>query len=326
MRTAFFLILAAVFSLTLNAAKTLDLYFIDTEGGQATLIVPPSGQALLVDTGYGGNGGRDALRIAAAAKAAGVKHIEAVLITHFDADHVGGVRNLTEKFPVVKFYDKGVNIQTKDYPLDYSKAIASAMHQIVAPGDSIPVKDLKVTVVAASGKNIAGTGTPNASCSGVQPRAAEDDGENSQSAAIVVEFGKFRFLDPGDLPYNRELSLLCPANLLGKIDVYLTAHHGADSPAALAGINPRVVVMNNGARKGGEPDTWRRLHAIQGVEDLWQLHFAVAGGKDANSPDTMIANVDELDEGKYLKVSAAADGSFTVTNTRNKYTKSYGAR
>jgi competence protein ComEC len=318
----------ALGSLTLQGAKTLDLYFIDTEGGQATLIVAPSGQSLLVDTGYAGNGGRDALRIAAAAKAAGVKHIDNLLITHFHADHAGGVKNLLEKFSVANFYDKGVNSETNSYPAEYSAAISKAQHKVIAPGDPIPVKDLKVTVVAAAGKNIAEPGEPNSFCPAKLPldNPKQEEWENNQSAAILVEFGKFRFLDPGDLLYGRELSLLCPQNLLGTIDVYLTAHHGAESPAALAGTSPRVAVMNNGARKGGKPEAWRRLHAIPGLADLWQLHFAVGGGSEANSPDTMIANVDEQDEGKYLKLSALPDGSFTVLNTRNKYTKTYGAR
>jgi competence protein ComEC len=183
-------------------------------------------------------------------------------------------------------------------------------------------------VVAAAGKNIQRAGEPNPFCADVERRAAEKkgDGENPQAAAIVVEYGKFRFLDPGDLLYNRELSLLCPQNLVGKIDVYLTAHHGAESPRAISGMTPRVAIMNNGPRKGGRPDAWHRVRETPGLEDLWQLHFAVEGGRDANSPDTMIANVDEQCQGVYLKVSASADGSFTVFNPRNKYVKTYAAK
>jgi len=310
-----------------QAAKTLDIYFVDVEGGQATLVVSPSGQTLLIDAGYAGNSGRDALRIAAAAKAAGVKRIDNLLITHFHSDHVGGVKNLLEKLPVGAFLDKGISVETKDYPAEYSAAFSKGQHKVVTPGETIPVKDLKVTVLAAAGKNLEGRGESNAFCAGTQPRVGEEEeGENPQSAAVVIEFGKFRFLDPGDLPYNRELSLLCPQNLIGKIDLYLTSHHGAESPAAIAGMTPRVAIMNNGPRKGGEPEAWKRVHNVPGLEDLWQLHFSIAGGKDANTPDTMIANVDEQCQGVYLKVAAAADGSFTVTNPRNKYSKTYGAK
>jgi len=308
------------------AAKTLDIYFVDTEGGQSTLMIAPSGQTFLVDAGYSGNSGRDALRIAAAAKAAGVKRIDTLLITHFHSDHVGGVKNLLEKLPVATVVDKGASIETNGYPDEYAAAFAKAQHRVVAPGDSIAVKDLQITVVAAAAKNIQRAGEPNPFCAGVERRAAEQDGENPQSAAVVVEYGKFRFLDPGDLPYNRELSLLCPQNLVGRIDLYLTAHHGAESPRAISGMAPRVAIMNNGARKGGEPGAWRRVRETPGLEDLWQLHFAVDGGKDANAPDTMIANVDEQCQGVYLKVSASADGSFTVFNPRNKYMKTYAAK
>jgi hypothetical protein len=144
--------------------------------------------------------------------------------------------------------------------------------------------------------------------------------------AIIVEYKKFRFADLGDLVWNRELSLVCPQNLIGKVDLYLTTHHGGESPEGIWGMAPRVAIMNNGARKGGNPDAWRRIIKSPGLEDMWQLHFAVAGGKEANVPDTMIANVDEQCQGVHLKVSVAEDGSFTVTNPRNKYSKTYKAR
>src|SRR5690348_16593684 len=152
---------------TAQAAKTLELYFIDTEGGQATLVVGPSGQSLLIDAGYTGFGGRDTLRIAAAAKDAGVKHIDYLLITHFHDDHVGGVANLLDRLPVATFLDHGPSIETKDYPGPYAEALAKGQHRVVAPGDKIAIKDLDVTVVAAAGKVISRPGEPNANCMGV---------------------------------------------------------------------------------------------------------------------------------------------------------------
>ena len=310
-----------------QGAKTLDLYFIDVEGGQATLVVAPSGQSLLIDTGYTGFGGRDTVRIAAAAKDAGVKRIDTLLITHFHDDHVGGVANLLDRLPVTTFLDHGPSIETKDYPSPYAAAFAKGQHKVVAAGDKIPIKDVDVTVVAAAGKAIGGKGETNPNCAGIPERQSTDEaGENSQSVGIVITFGKFSFADLGDLTWNKELALLCPENRAGKIDLYLTTHHGGESPKAIWGMTPRVAIMNNGPSKGGDPAGWKNVMASPGLEDLWQLHFALAGGKETNVPDTFIANVDANDQGRHLKVSALADGSFTVTNPRNKFSKTYPAK
>lgn len=322
--TRWLLILLTACSGALQGAKTLDLYFIDTEGGQATLVVAPSGQSLLIDTGYTGFGGRDTLRIAAAAKDAGVKKIDTLLITHFHDDHVGGVANLLDRLPVAKFLDHGPSVETHGYPKPYAEAIAKGQHQVVVAGDKIAIKDLDVTVVAAAGKVIAERGDPNPYCAGIGDRQTSDEnGENSQSVGVVIRFGKFRFADLGDLSWNQELALLCPENKVGKIDLYLTTHHGGDSPKAIWGMTPRVAIMNNGPSKGADPLGWKNVRASPGLEDLWQLHFALAGGEETNVPDTFIANVDANDQGNHLKVSALADGSFTVTNPRNKFNKTY---
>ena len=314
-----------------QGAKTVDLYFIDVEGGQATLVVSPSGQSLLIDTGYTGFGGRDTLRIAAAAKEAGVKRIDTLLITHFHDDHVGGVANLLDRLPVGMFLDHGPSIETNGYPKPYEAAIAAAQHRVVAAGDKIPIKDLDVTVVAAAGKTITAKGTPNSNCAGLEPHSGEtgetgETGENPQSVGVVVTFGKFRFADLGDLTWNKELALLCPENKVGKVDLYLTTHHGGESPKAIWGMTPRVAIMNNGPSQGGDPLGWKNVMASPGLEDLWQLHFALVGGKATNVPDTFIANVDASDTGRHLKVSALADGSFTVTNPRNKFSKTYAVK
>ena len=290
-------------------------------------MVAPSGQSLLIDTGYTGFGGRDTLRIAAAAKDAGVKKIDTLLITHFHDDHVGGVANLLDRLPVVMYLDHGPSIETKDYPSAYAAAFAKGQHKVVAAGDKIPIKDLDVTVVAGAGKAIGGKGEPNPYCGGIPESQSDlEAGENSQSLALVIQFGKFRFADLGDLTWNKELALLCPENKVGRVDLFLTTHHGGESPKAIWGMNPRVAIMNNGPSKGGDPAGWKNVMASPGLEDLWQLHFALAGGKDTNVPDTFIANVDVNDQGKHLKVSALADGSFTVTNPRNKFSKTYAAK
>jgi competence protein ComEC len=332
-----FVLLAALCStLSLQAAKTLDIYFVDVEGGQATLIVTPKGESILVDTGWPGFNYRDADRIRAAAKDAGVKRIDYLITTHYHNDHVGGVTQLIEKLPVRTFVDHGPNVETGKQPTElnaaYEKAIATGKRLSIKPGDTLPLKDLKLTFVAANGQHIAtslpGAGSPNSACSASQTYP-EDKSENAHSVGFVLEYGKFRFADFGDLTAAKEAAIVCPENRIGKVDLYVTNHHGLDSSNAepfISALSPRVTVMNNGARKGGHPAVWSRVKKLPGLEDLWQVHFSVAGGKEANSPDSFIANLSEACEGKHLKVSAMSDGSMTVTNSRNKYTKTYAAR
>ncbi len=320
-------LLLAALNVAAQGAKTLDIYFIDVEGGQATLVVSPSGQTLLIDTGYAGNSGRDANRIAAAAKAAGVKKVDTLLLTHFHPDHAGGVSNLLERLPVATFLDYGFSVEEGGkYPAPYEKAFAGAQHKVMAPGEKIAIKGLDVSILTAAGKHIDRKGEANPYCAGLAPVEGES-GENPQSAGVLIQFGKFRFADPGDIIWNEELALECPDNKVGKVDVYLTAHHATHlSPKSVYGLAPRVIVMNNGPRKGGLPSAWKLLHDSPGLEDLWQLHFAMAGGKDRNPADPFIANLEEQCQGMYLKVSASEDGSFTVFNARTKFTKTYAAK
>jgi competence protein ComEC len=321
------LISVLLFAAGAQAAKPLEIFFIDTEGGQSTLVVSPSGQAMLIDTGYAGFGGRDANRIATAAKLAHVKRINVLFLTHHHKDHAGGVKNLLEVMPVESFYDHGGDVENdKKYSDDYTKAMGNSPHTVYKPGDKIPIKELDITVVVGGQKHIETKGEPNPFCAGLAPKEAEK-GENPQSGGVLVQYGKFRFADLGDIQWNEELPLMCPENHVGKLDLLLTPHHGTTvSPAANYAMAPRVVIMNNGATKGGKAEAYQMWRAMKGLEDLWQLHFGMAAGKDGNSPDTFIANIDEKCEGKYLKVTAREDGSFTVYNSRNKYTKTYGGK
>ncbi len=328
--TPFLLLLALAGSVF--AAKPLEIYFIDVEGGQATLIVGPSGDSLLVDTGWSGRNGRDLNRILAAAKAAKIKRIDTLLITHFHADHAGGVLALVEKFPVGRILDHGKNTESDRAAVilneDYAKALAITKREQAKPGDSIPVKGLDIKVVASDGQVLVGDGTPNPLCATQKGGEHLDTGENARSAGIVLEFGKFRFVDLGDLVFSGQMKLACPGNKIGKADLYLATHHGGDdAPAALVhALAPRVAIVNNGAKKGGTKVAWDMLKVSPGLEDIWQLHYAVANGTEANSPDTYLANTDENCEGKYIKVTAEATGAFTVLNSRNKYAKTYAAR
>jgi competence protein ComEC len=318
------------------SGKPLQIYFIDVEGGQATLVVSPSGESLLIDTGWPGYEGRDADRILAAAHQAGITQLDYVLITHYHRDHVGGVPQLVDGVRVGTFLDHGANLEDSavtrtDYAA-YEKAIAGHAHVIVKPGWRIPIKGLEVKVLSAAGDHITsplpGTGEANSYCAS-EPSADADSTENARSVGVLVTYGRFRFLDLGDLTKKKEIELACPNNLLGTVDLFLVTHHGADlsNPKALDwALHPRVAVIDNGPRKGSSPAAWQIVHDSPGLEDLWQLHYAEESDKAHNVSDERIVNVKENCEGKYLKVAAETDGTFTVTNGRTGVPKTYAKK
>jgi beta-lactamase superfamily II metal-dependent hydrolase len=319
-----------------TAAKTtkpLEIYFIDVEGGQATLIVDPLGSALLVDTGWAGFDGRDPGRILAAAKAAGLKQIDYVLITHYHRDHVGGVTQLAEQIPIGTFVDHGPNMEDSDGSRQlyaaYEKAIAGHKHLVLKPGDQLPFKAITALALTAAGEHIggalSGANQPNPVCAS-EAEADADASENARSLGILITYGKFRFIDLGDLTKRKERELACPNNLIGTVDLYLITHHGvsdSNPKAIVEALHPRVAIMNNGPHKGGGKEAWEIVRNSPGLEDLWQLHYALDSDKEHNVPEMLIANPAEKCEGRYIKVSAAPDGAFTVLNSRNDYQKVY---
>ena len=318
-------------ALTLPAAKNLEIYAIDVEGGQATLFVSPSGDSMLIDTGWGGFNSRDALRILAAAKAAGVKKIDYLVTTHYHADHVGGIAQLAAKIPIRNFVDHGENVEnTKPIKVLYNEYIdfrGKGTHIQVKPGDTIPVKGLEVKVLSAAGQVLAGpaTGPANPECAGFKLHDG-DPTENAQSVGLLITYGSFRVVDLGDLTWNKEKDLVCPTNRIGPISLYLVSHHGSDesgSPELLHALQPKVALMDNGAKKGGAPITWQTIHDTPSVQDIWQLHFAYAGGQEHNAAAPFLANLDDICEGKWIRVDAQKDGTFQLYNSRNKYEKTY---
>ena len=317
-----------------KSSKQLLIYSIDVEGGQSTLIVSPSGGSLLVDTGWPDNGGRDVQRIQAAMKDAGITHIDHVFITHYHTDHVGGVPQLVEKVTVGEFDDHGPNredsdVTRRDYAA-YVKAIEGKRRRSIDPGDTIPFPDLNVTVLAENGEHIQAVPgvkpIPNPYCA-TERKWPDDPSENARSAGILVTFGKFRFLDLGDLTGAKEVALVCPNNPIPPIDLYLVNHHGMDlsnSRALVHAIHPRVAIMNNGARKAGMPEAWQTVHDTPGLKDLYMMHTAEGSDAAHNSAEPLIANPKgTTTDGAYFKVAAWPTGTFSVTNSRTGQTKEY---
>ncbi|HEY3824475.1 MAG TPA: MBL fold metallo-hydrolase [Bryobacteraceae bacterium] len=318
----------------LAATNDLTVYFIDVEGGQSTLFVTPSGQSVLIDTGFPGFNGRDANRIAAAAKDAGVRQIDYLLITHYHGDRVGGVPAIAALLPIRNFVDHGETVEhtpagQKLYD-DYLKEVAKGNHIVVKPGHKLPIPGLEWTIVSAAGKvldkPLKGAGKQNAFCDAFKPKDA-DPTENAQSTGSRIIYSRFRMVDLGDLTWNKEHDLMCPVNKVGEVDLYVVSHHGQDisgSAALVHALHPKVAIMDNGEKKGGTVEAWDTIHASPGILDIWQAHFSAAGGKEHNTDEKMIANMaTEGDAGNYLKLTAHPDGHFEVTNPRNGYTKKY---
>jgi competence protein ComEC len=317
----------------------LQIYFIDVEGGQSTLFVTPDKHSLLVDTGWPGNDSRDALRIAAAAKLAGLDHIDYVLLTHYHVDHTGGVPQLIATIPVKTFIDHGPNRETSDATTvevadAYQKVLAAGHygHIVAKPGDVLPMPGMHVTVVSADGNLIGqplpGGGAPNPYCAGSEKRPA-DQTENARSLGVMITYGTLRILDLGDLTWDKEMQLMCPTNKLGHVDLLIVSHHGwnqSSSPALVDAITPRVAIMDNGARKGGSPSVWDTIQKAPGLQDMWQLHYSEEGGATHNVDAARIANPQGPDRGNYLKVTAFPNGQLDVFNARTGAVKEYSAK
>jgi len=326
--------------------NTTDIYFIDTEGGQATLIISPTSgtlgtkETLLLDAGNLNPPGRDADRILAALKDAGVdERIDHLVVSHYHGDHVGGVAALADKVTIRRVLDPGpftpeTNGNREAGFMSYLPLRQILPVSIAKPGQKISVAGLDVHVLSSAGELISAPlpgvrRAANPLCANAQRKAQDNTPNNFESIGVMVEFGRFRYLDLADLTWNQEIDLVCPANLLGTVAVYRTSRHGGDYSGAQAlvhSVRPRIAVMNNNPTKGGTPDTFRIVKSSPGIQDFWQLHYSDNVSQEVNSPESFIANfTGARDGGHYIKLSARSDGSFTVTNGRNGFTKEYPA-
>jgi len=370
MRTSVAFLLALMVPAAASAAQnrtTLDIYVVDVEGGNGTLFVTPSGESVLIDTGNAGElpAKRDAGRIMEAVRDAGLTQIDHLILTHYHGDHYGGMAELAKQIPIKEFIDHGVNVQPAPGPDEFVQKVypqliadAHAKHTVAKPGDRIALKGVDWRIVAAAGEIVKsplpGAGARNPECANFQP--ADNNAEDPMSVASYITFGRFRTVHLGDLTRNMEFKLMCPVTNLPPVDLLLGMHHGQDSsnsPVMDHALRPRVAIMNNGTRKGGEPFTMMSIHSSPGFEDLWQMHFSLLSGQEYSEPGMFIANRfdDEpaalpvapikapapgtpgiqpapAHNGKayWIKVSAQQDGTFTVTNARNGFSKTYAAK
>ena len=347
-----------------SATKPLQIYVVDTEGGKATLFVSPTGQSALLDSGN--PGGRDTDRIMAVLADAGVTKIDYLVTTHYHVDHVGGMQELAARIPIGTFVDHGPSVEEREQVAGFQQAYAElygkAKHLVVKPGDRIPITGIDWRVVTSAGAvlktPLPGGGKPNPACAQFTPKDITTDPENGQSLGSVITLGQFRTIDLGDLLWNKEHELMCPNNPIGAIDLYLVSHHGTDasgSPVLVHALQPRVAVMQNGTRKGAGAQAMPTMRSSPGLEDIWQLHWSFGAGIEQNSAGVFIANVEDAagtaaaltapprgggggpgggrgaplpphTPAYWIKITAQPDGSFTVSNSRNGYSKTYAAR
>ena len=330
------------FGSAVAAPKTLDIYFIDVEGGAATLLVTPSGQSLLVDAGFPGE--RDAGRIAhVAMDIAGLKQIDHCIVTHWHRDHVGGVAPLSKLIPIKNFYDHGLpptiasDMQVEN--IEAYKLTTQGKSLTLRPGDAIKLQrsskslpSLAVRVLAASGVVLGEqTAAPQIRPCGENFQSkAEDSSDNANSIGILLTFGRFKFFAGGDLTWNIENRLACPKNMVGAVDVYQVDHHGVDSsnnPALVLALKPQVAIIDNGPLKGAEAGTFATLQQTRTIEGVYQIHRNLRTTDKENTMAGYIANEDEQCQGNFIKVSVEPDSrSYTVSIPAKQISRHYQTR
>jgi beta-lactamase superfamily II metal-dependent hydrolase len=336
-------------------SDNLQIYWVDVEGGAATLVIAPTGESMLIDTGFDTDD-RDARRIVATARQAGLERIDHVVISHYHRDHAGGLAALSKMIPIGRVYSRGdtISVPADQQWHDSVRAVGGSRRTIVKPGDRIPLKGVDVLVVSSDHQMLSqpvNGGGPNALCATAEQKAPAGF-ENQAGVGVLLTYNRFTFLDLIDLDWATEMELVCPVNKVGAVTLFQSNRHGAwngaGAPAFLNAIRPQVLVFNNGPRKGlgqvqeaktvtppgvkvapYEQNHYLRAAAIPGIEGIWQVHLSLFDNdpKHNTSPD-MIANFEETAEcqGHWIKATVDSNGQFTMTNGRNGYSRSYKAR
>jgi beta-lactamase superfamily II metal-dependent hydrolase len=371
-----FVLFGAIATAQRGPTRPLEIWVVDVEGGKAALYVTPTGQTAIIDTGF--PGARDLDRILAAIADAGVKRIDYLVSTHYHVDHIGNLVELAKRVPVGTFVDHGPPVEGPDvaqippgpdgvpitkpreqiqgFQAAYAELYTKAKHIVVKPGDRLPITGVEWRIATSAGKvlkspPLPGGGKTNPHCKDYTPMAGTaglNDPDDAQSVGSVIILGQFRAADFGDLWRTKELELMCPNNPLGSVDLLFANSHGAIASGSLPfvrGLQPRVVLIQNGTRKGAALDPMKTILASPGLEGLWQMHWSYNAGIEANTPGQFIANVDDAATiagvltaapggggrgnaghapAYWLKVSAFPDGSFTIANPRNGFSRAYG--
>lgn len=339
LRTLVFLALfAPSLALAGSADKRLDIYWVDVEGGAATLIVSPAGESILIDSGNPGR--RDPDRIMkVATEVAGLKQIDHLIVTHYHGDHFGGAITLATLLPIKNLYDNGQFQGMPDNPGRAYFDLKAERKHVIKPGDRLPLAQAEGSPALAL--QCIGTrqtfidppaeAPENKDVCAAARTKDRDGSDNANSVVVLLEFGGFRFFDAGDLTWNQEARLVCPKNLIGKVDVYQVTHHGLDAsnnPLVMRSLEPTVAIMNNGVTKGCMPEVFANLKETKSIAAIYQVHKNLRpDGATNNVPDEYIANTQERCEGNHIQLSVAADGkSYVVKIPANEHVREFKTR
>jgi competence protein ComEC len=342
-----FLVLIALTSIAAAARgaeekRGLDIYFIDTEGGAATLIVTPAGESILIDNGN--PGARDADRIhKAATELAGLKAIDHLIISHWHSDHYGSTERLAKSLPIRNYYDRGIPERLAEDPANFPtliqayKTASDNKSKKLKAGDELALQQasgapkLRLLCLCGNGETLPDkAGAPENPAAQEHKPKPEDTSDNAKSLGFLLSYGDFRFLVLGDLTWNVEYKLVHPSDKIGQVDVFQVTHHGLDisnNPVLINTVKPHVAIFTNGSRKGCEPSVTTTLRRVPGIQAIYQMHRNVRVGAQENTDPEYIANPEEKCMGESIRLAVAADGkSYSVTVGSTGKPKKYETR